>query len=741
MNNNDFCEISNIKFNDFYDLIQEMTSDIEVEILKAQGINNVLALLRAKDLDSIFQIDCEELDDLKKRACLKLKSGKYIIRPAIKENLDYCVNVLKNKSPEQQLQPQSRLEQNKQNLDIKQDSFMDTFINNLNENMHRSKHRYIYNTHVRRFASSVYGLGGRDLYEFLRLNLPGAFPSIPTLESYSNEYCTRIEEGEFRFKELVNYSNKINCSFVYSSEDSTSVISKVQYDIESNSFIGFCVKLVNGLPLTRQYQTDNFTELENWFETANQATLVNINTVQLITNVTSPSFLLSGFGTDNSYDTISIICRWLYVYEQCQTHNIRVVGFASDADSKYLRAMRLATGYFAQLPNINLLNRDDIFNIQIPKSWSSWFFLRSKQLFSASLFIGSYRIAAKDLQDLIQGESKLDHGLVLSDLYVKDKQNYSSCVKISSLNVLNMLEKNKKTLGTQCYLTILHFVTLAYIDKSKNVLERLFYSWSIVFISRFWWIWLKYKLSTQTQQPSSRKIEQHFMTYSSFYSIELNPHVFTYIFSTIKISILNEIKSTEEFSNDSNKIKFPKHHKQNKNNSLPLTLKNLDNITLNEIEKSIKDAFEYAKCFIEKLDMLSLLKKNNVFELNTLCARIKDDLNNMIFVTDDSELNSDDDDNDDLNVEQTSDLVDNHVDSEEECIDAENACTTSKKDNYNGIRIYSAVSDQDKNKFFKININGIDKFIHKQTAAWYLTKKDNHLSSDRRVRVQQTNKQ
>ncbi|CAF4041367.1 unnamed protein product [Rotaria sordida] len=614
--------------------------------IMTQEINNVLALLRAKDLDSIFQIDCEELDDLKKRACLKLKSGEYIIRPAIKENLDYCVNVLKNKSPEQQLQPQSRLEQNKQNLDIKQDNFMDTFINNLNDNMHRSKHRYIYNTHVRRFASSVYGLGGRNLYEFLRLNLPGAFPSIPTLESYSNEYCTRIEEGEFRFKELVNYSNKINCSFVYSSEDSTSVISKVQYDIESNSFIGFCVKLVNGLPLTRQYQTDNFTELKNWFETANQVTLVNINTVQPITNVTSPSFLLSGFGTDNSYDTISIIYRWLYVYEQCQTHNIRVVGFASDADPKYLRAMRLATGYFAQLPNINLLNRDDIFNIQIPKSWSSWFFLRSKQLFSATLFIGSYRIAAKDLQDLIQGESKLDHGLVLSDLYVKDKQNYSSCVKISSLNVLN-----------------------------------------------------------------------------------------------IKISILNEIKSTEEFSNDSNKIKFPEHHKQNKNNSLPLTLKNLDNITLNEIEKSIKDAFEYAKCFIEKLDMLSLLKKNNVFELNTLCARIKDDLNNMIFVTDDSELNSDDDDNDDLNVEQTSDLVDNHVDSEEECIDAENACTTSKKDNYNGIRIYSAVSDQDKNKFFKININGIDKFIHKQTAAWCLTKKNNHLSSDRRVRVQQTNKQ
>lgn len=346
MNNNNFCEVSNIRFDEFYDLIQEMTSDIEVEILKAQGINNVLALLRAKDLYSIFNIDCEEIDDLKKRACLKQKNGEYMIRPAIKENLDYCINVLKNGLPEQQSQYQSRLEQNQQVLDIKQDSFMDIFIDSLKDNMHRSRHRYTYNGHVRRFASSVYGLGGRNLYEFLRLNLPGAFPSIPTLESYNNDYCTRIEEGAFRFAELMHYSNKINCSFVYSSEDSTSVVSKIQYDVESNSLIGFCVKLVNGLPLTRQYQTDDFTELENWFETINQATLVNIHTVQPITSVTSPSFLLSGFGTDNSYNTISIICRWLYVYEQCQRHNIRVVGFASDADPKYLRAMRLVTGQF-----------------------------------------------------------------------------------------------------------------------------------------------------------------------------------------------------------------------------------------------------------------------------------------------------------------------------------------------------------------------------------------------------------
>ncbi len=74
-----------------------MTSEIEVEILKVQGINNALSLLRAEDLYLIFKIDCEELEDLRNRACLKLKDGEYMVRPAIKENLEYCINELKKK--------------------------------------------------------------------------------------------------------------------------------------------------------------------------------------------------------------------------------------------------------------------------------------------------------------------------------------------------------------------------------------------------------------------------------------------------------------------------------------------------------------------------------------------------------------------------------------------------------------------------------------------------------------------
>jgi hypothetical protein len=199
---------------------------------------------------------------------------------------------------------------------------------------------------------------------------------------------------------------------------------------------------------------------------------------------------------------------------------------------------------------------------------------------------------------------------------------------------------------------------------------------------------------------------------------------------TRKISILNEIKSFEEFNIDSNVIKFPKHHKQNQDNSFPSTLTNFHHITLDQMEKSIYDAYEYAKSLTEKLGMSTLLKKKNVFKLNDLCASMRDDLKKMVYITDQSEFDDDDYNDDDENIEHLlegtttdSTTLNNNSDSEDECVGLGNACTLSKKDSYNGMRIYSAVADEHKKTFFKININGNNKYMHKQTAAWFSTKK------------------
>ncbi|CAF2794674.1 unnamed protein product [Rotaria sp. Silwood2] len=791
MNNEARLEISNLKSDNFFHFIEEMTSDIEVEILKVQGINNALSLLRSQDMFSIFKIDCEELKDLRKRACLQLKNGEYMIRPAIKENLDYCINVLKNKLNDQQ----SYTSQNVEQSSPKQSNcFVDKFLNNFSANMNRSKCHYQYSANTQRFALSVYALGGRNVYQFLRLNLPGAFPSIPTLEAYCNEYYTPIEEGEFRFDELATYSKTIKCSSGFVSEDCAGVISKVQYNVTTNSFVELCPELDNGIPIRRQYQTDDFHELEDWFNTVNQSTQINIYTIQPIKKLLS---------------------RWLFIYEQCKSRNFRVAGFTTDADPKYLKAMRLAIGYFAQLSNINLLNNDDIFEIHIPDSWS-WFFLRTKQSFlcfqdpihlatklrnrllstTVSLLMGEYTISVKDLQDIIDKYSKLDHNLVLSDIYVKDRQNYASCLKISSLNVLNILEQSKSTFGTHCYLTVLRFVTVAYVDKTTNILMRTFYAWSTVFISRFWFTWIRCKLTTQsktttqkTHIPFYKPIQHHFMTFPAFHSIEINAHALTFIVllvlneqlpieslniflfssqpcenifrtaraltgplstmtnSTIKqflsktrkIGILNEIKSFEEFNTDFDAIKFPKHHKQSQSNAFPSTT-NVHELTLQNIEKQIHEAYQYARNLADKLGISSLLIKNNAFELNDLCVHIRGDLEKIIYFDDDSIL--DNGNNSDSDEETTYSLIsDIEYDSQSSGSETETEYATSTEVGYDGMRIYSTIPDKDKYKYFEVEINNKLKYINKQTAVWYLTNKNSRLSSDRLVRVQKMNKQ
>ncbi|CAF4059415.1 unnamed protein product, partial [Rotaria magnacalcarata] len=58
----------------------------------------------------------------------------------------------------------------------------------------------------------------------------------------------------------------IDSNHVFACEDSTSVVSSVSYDSKTNCFIGFAPKLVNGLPLINQFQTNTFNELQEWFQ-------------------------------------------------------------------------------------------------------------------------------------------------------------------------------------------------------------------------------------------------------------------------------------------------------------------------------------------------------------------------------------------------------------------------------------------------------------------------------------------
>ena len=155
--------------------------------------------------------------------------------------------------------------------------------------------------------------------------------------------------------------------------------------------------------------------------------------------------------------------------------------------------MRLITGFFGSLPNIKSHERIEAFEIQPELNWP-WFFLRRKQLFlvfqdpthiatkwrnrllsrTAKLTIGKYEISIEHLRSIYSSAkySKLDHGLTKSDLNPKDKQNYHSCLRIASSDLLDIVKEEKSMKGTFIYLKMLQLLIMTYIDRSTDIVTR-----------------------------------------------------------------------------------------------------------------------------------------------------------------------------------------------------------------------------------------------------------------------------
>lgn len=76
--------------------------------------------------------------------------------------------------------------------------------------------------------------------------------------------------------------------------------------------------------------------------------------------------------------------------------------------------------------------------------------------------MGDHYASIDHLIQLIDNYSKIDHGLTISDVCPKDKQNYASCEKITSNAVFSLLPKIANSEATQAYLKV-KFYTRFYL--------------------------------------------------------------------------------------------------------------------------------------------------------------------------------------------------------------------------------------------------------------------------------------
>ncbi|CAM4966880.1 unnamed protein product [Rotaria socialis] len=399
------------------------------------------------------------------------------------------------------------------------------------------------------------------------------------------------------------------------------------------------------------------------------------------------------YGITSEFNSIDVLRRWLWIFQYCQTSNIRILAFSTDCDPKYLRAMRLITGFFAKLPNIPISERDDALELKLPKGWSSWFYMRTRQLAfcfqdpvhlctkmrnrllsqSASMMIGNGEISVSILFDLINHQSKLIHGLVKTDVHPKDKQNFGSCVKISSDDVLSALDDVSGSYAIQVYLRLLRSIILAYIERILQEIER------------------------QNEQDDSKC-----------------------------------------------SLQFPKHHKRRLRKAEHVNdhLQNNNILTQNNIEKTVYRADNDAYKMLAVLGIDKVLKKAHKSTLTELSTFVKIQTEQQSHTTDYSEnWNGYSDDESDSEAENTIDQSDMSTESSSEDENDELMTNSSYKGSqFKGIRIFNGIPTSQTKSHFRLKIDKNEKYVHKQTACWLLTDDKTTLSADRLQRVQQTNR-
>ena|SRR5437868_2398907 len=102
--------------------------------------------------------------------------------------------------------------------------------------------------------------------------------------------------------------------------------------------------------------------------------------------------------------------------------------------------------------------------------------------------------------------------------------------------------------------------------------------------------------------------------------------------------------------------------------------------------------------------------------------------------SDDCEYENNDDEDNDYN-NSTDEDQDAASDNDENAEPVQSIKTI-----FSGTRVKDKINPDLANSYFKVKVNDTTKFLHKQSAVWLLTDKNDRLSTDRLSRVMEASK-
>ncbi|KAK4887372.1 hypothetical protein RN001_003643 [Aquatica leii] len=208
-----------------------------------------------------------------------------------------------------------------------------------NVKLPQTGHRY--SEEFKKLCLYIFLTSGRLAYETLCANMANALSSLSTLYRTLNAF-DRYVEGELQFVKLKECLNRRNYPLrVFVSEDQTAIVKRPRYDPKSNQLVGFLneTSTVTGFPLRNMNKINSLIDINNIVKNGILSHNAYVFMVQPLVDG-SPAFCLSIFGSDNRFSSDDVLRRWRCIEESAKFEGIIVERFASDGDTRCLKAMK-----------------------------------------------------------------------------------------------------------------------------------------------------------------------------------------------------------------------------------------------------------------------------------------------------------------------------------------------------------------------------------------------------------------
>lgn len=233
--------------------------------------------------------------------------------------------------------------------------------------------------------------------------------------------------------------------------------------------------------------------------------------------------------------------------------------------------------------------------------------------------------------------------------------------------------------------------------------------------------------------------------FSSNSSCGVNFSVLQFINLSDKLSHFQTIKSQNE-QLDPPLFRFPVHHK-NKHTHLASTQvsSRKSPSTKAIIKAAVVRAYHKAVEYMDQVGVSGFLRKNGLSSMTTINDYARSLLEDKTIV-DEYSQEADNEDEEDIDNEEDGCDDEELREGVEDAEDGNDEISgilgfhndpDSLQPTFNTMRVVDNVPPHLAQSFFKIRINGHDKFIHKSSSCWVLTDRNQKLSADRTKRVTQ----